>query len=132
MTLNLPDGCRLEFASLAGEASRTHKVMTGRVDGNRYNVVVFSTTGATLNADAPLLDLDFRGRDGMVVVENIQCTNKAFDTILSNDISTVITGIAAITGEEDSNSHVFNTSGQRLNKPQRGVNISNGQKVLVK
>lgn len=133
MSVILPDDCLLESATLMGEASRTHKVLTRRIDDNRYNIVVFSTNGTTLSTDAPVLDLGIRGRGGMVNVENIQCTDTDLETLLSADISTVITGIGGIIADGDNgNAPVYNTQGQRMNKPQRGINISEGRKVVVK
>ena len=133
MSVILPDDCLLESATLMGEASRTHKVLTRRIDDNRYNIVVFSTNGVTLSTDAPVLDLGIRGRGGMVNVENIQCTDTDLETLLSADISTVITGIGGIIADDDNgNTPVYNTQGQRMNKPQRGINISEGRKVVVK
>ena len=133
MTVSLPDDCLLESASLTGEASRTHKVLTRRIDDNRYNIVVFSTNGTTLSTDAPILDLGIRGRGGIVNVENIQCSDINLETLLSADISTVITGIGSIIADGDNgNAPVYNTQGQRMNKPQRGINISEGRKVVVK
>ena len=133
MTVILPDDCLLESATLTGEASRTHKVLTRRIDDHRYNIVVFSTNGATLSTDAPVLDLGIRGRGGMVNVENIQCTDTDLETLLSADISTVITGIGGIIADGDNgNAPVYNTQGQRMKKPQRGINISEGRKVVVK
>ena len=35
-------------------------------------------------------------------------------------------------GFMDSNDLIFNLSGQRLSKPQRGINIVNGQKIIIK
>ena len=132
MTVSLPDGCQLESANLTGEASRTHKAMTRRIDDNHYNVVVFSTSGTTLSVDSQILNLGISGRGGMVNVENILCTNTDFETLLSNDISTVITGITAIIADCNSDAPVYNTQGQRMNKPQRGVNIYEGRKEVVK
>ena len=42
------------------------------------------------------------------------------------------TGIEEFKFEDDSNSVIYNLSGQRINKMQRGINIVNGKKIMVK
>ena len=41
-------------------------------------------------------------------------------------------GIESVNGNGNGNNAVYNLSGQKLGKPQKGVNIVNGKKVLVK
>ena len=48
---------------------------------------------------------------------------------LGGDLSTAINGV---TTENAAHAAVYNLQGQRLNAPQRGINIIGGQKVLVK
>ena len=133
MTVTLPGGCRLVSAKAAGEAARTHKVMTKQVGDERYNIVVFPTDATPLDNGADILDLEIRGGGGMVAVENIQCSNADLETVVSPDISTVLTGIAAIGADNGTGTPcpIYNTSGQQINKPQRSVNIYNGRKVIM-
>ena len=42
------------------------------------------------------------------------------------------TGIEEFKFEDDSNSVIYNLSGQRIQKMQRGINIVNGKKIMVK
>ena len=42
------------------------------------------------------------------------------------------TGIEEFKFEDDSNAVIYNLSGQRINKMQRGINIVNGKKIMVK
>ena len=46
----------------------------------------------------------------------------------------VITGIKTLNvkGDSQDNAPIYNLSGQRLSAPQKGVNIVNGKKILVK
>ena len=55
----------------------------------------------------------------------------AYDKILLNaGDNDIITGISSVKGGQDE--VIYNVAGQRLNKKQRGINIVNGKKVLVK
>ncbi len=47
-------------------------------------------------------------------------------------IGGVETGIESIDGIENNEQTIYNLAGQRLNKAQKGVNIINGKKVLIK
>ena len=42
------------------------------------------------------------------------------------------TGIENVKGSKDINVGIYNLAGQRLSKPQRGINIINGKKLLIK
>ena len=42
------------------------------------------------------------------------------------------TGIEEFKFEDDSNAVIYNLSGQRINKMQKGINIVNGKKIMVK
>ena len=44
----------------------------------------------------------------------------------------LITGVASPKSSPEGNDFIYNLAGQRLNKPQKGINITNGRKVLVK
>lgn len=50
------------------------------------------------------------------------------DTQATRDL---ITGVSPL-GETEEGAAIYNLAGQRLNKPQKGINITNGRKVLVK
>ncbi len=54
---------------------------------------------------------------------------KAF-TFVFNDIATGVRTIETVSAEEAAK--IFNLAGQRMSKMQRGINIMNGKKVLVK
>lgn len=56
---------------------------------------------------------------------------KGFVINLNGDLPT---GVAQMDGEKlnADDAAIFNLSGQRMSKPQKGVNIVNGKKVLVK
>ena len=132
MDIILPADCHLRKVSLTGNATRTHQVMTHQIDDNRYRIVVFSTKKELLNTDAAILHLDIEGRGGMVCAESIQCYNAHNMPILSSDINAILTSISPIYADSDDKAPVYNISGQRVTKKQRGINIVNGSKVVVR
>jgi hypothetical protein len=132
MDVVLPADCRLRAASLTGKASRTHQVMTRQTEDNRYRIVVLSSRKVKLDTDAAILNLDLEGRGGMVCAESIQCYDDQNMPILSPDLSAVVTDISAVYADSDDDAPAYNISGLRIAKKQRGVNIVNGRKVVVK
>ena len=52
-----------------------------------------------------------------------------YDTQVMDEL---ITGVASPKSSPEGNDFIYNLAGQRLNKPQKGINITNGRKVLVK
>lgn len=132
MDVTLPDGCSLDAASLLGRASHTHKVMTRQLDENRYRVVVISVNKATLDTNAPILNLKIEGKGGFIGAENVICTDANSTTILSQDISTVITGMNAVYANAEDDAPIYNISGQRVSNKQKGLVITKGHKAVVR
>lgn len=67
--------------------------------------------------------------------------NKAFIALQSNSSAKALrfvfqddmpTGINDVNADDSHNDKIFNLSGMRLNKMQKGINIVNGKKILVK
>jgi len=54
------------------------------------------------------------------------------DGVYLSDDGVTETAIEDVLSEDDGDEVIYNVSGQRLNTPQRGVNIINGKKVFVK
>ena len=132
MEVTLPEDSRLNNVSLTGKAARSHMVKTYQLYDRTYNVVVFSIKGSTLDIDAPFLQLDLEGNGGLVKIENILCTDTNHESLTSPNLSAEVTGITTVTTDENSESPVYNLSGQRIVKPRKGINITNGKKVVVK
>lgn len=132
MDVILPDGCSMNTASLIGKASRTHKMMTRQLDDNRYRIIVFSGNKSTLDTDASILNFEVEGKGGFISAENIICTDENSTTILSQDISSVITGINTVYADAEDDAPVFNVSGQRVSNKQKGLVITKGHKAVVR
>ena len=99
------------------------------LENGRYRVVVFSSKKALLDTDAAILNLNIEGRGGLICAEDIQCFDAQNMPILSSDLNAVLTGIRPIYADD---APVYNISGQRVSKKQRGINIVNGSKVVVR
>ncbi len=130
MDILLPEGCSLKKTSLMGRAAHTHQLMTRHLDGNKYRMVVFSTKNAALDANAPLLNLDTEGGSGLLRAENILCTDDKSSSLQSHDLNAVVTGISSVHADTVDDAPVYNPNGQRLSKPQKGINIIKGHKVI--
>ena len=63
------------------------------------------------------------------VVKNGSVVANEWVTIASQDF---IDGIKDVKDLERFNDNIYNLVGQRLSKPQKGINIRNGKKVLIK
>jgi len=97
-----------------------------------------------LRAKAPSLWVDYvLGNDNNFYQATVKNAMKAFRAyIKANEPSLVkalvisldgeATGIQSINGQSLNEGAIYNLAGQRMNKVQRGVNIVNGKKVLVK
>lgn len=154
------DGYTLVLTSAGNFAFNTPYIMESTV-GNKYTIIgwdknsrathtsgwltgVLTENGATVPADSYVLayqkSADKQGffkTDGTVNCPQNKCyltpaaaaqSVKAF--YFYNDGEA--TGIEGIVGNNDENVVIYDLSGRRLNKLQKGVNIVNGRKVLVK
>ncbi len=102
------------------------------LENGRYRVVVFSSKKALLDTDAAILNLEIEGRGGLICAEDIQCFDAQNMPILSSDLNAVLTGIRPIYADSDGDAPIYNISGQRVSKKQRGINIVKGSKVVVR
>ena len=109
------------------------------MDGERYLYNIgakkFVTTAGDymrLSGNATSIEMQ-NGNDGIVLGEQ-KGRQWAFvnnDNMNVEDaIADVIKGITPTFTEDDA--AVYNLAGQRLSKPQKGINIKNGKKYLVK
>ena len=52
--------------------------------------------------------------------------------LTDNDPKPDVTGISVVRDIEDNKDVIYNLNGVRLNEPQKGINIINGKKYVVK
>ena len=99
-------------------------------------LVAGSNTKELLGADGiNSFSLDFNVAEESKVkigfkVENTTATWVNFDNFKLEKISS--TAINSIKSDESHHAIIYNLSGQRLSKPQKGINIIDGKKVVVK
>lgn len=96
------------------------------------NATLTGTEGAIIKI-ALKADNTFAG--GAVKLENILLVTPAEKEIKQSDVNYTIgtTGIKGVaSGNIEKDAPIYNLSGQRLNKPRKGINIIGGKKVMVK
>ena len=132
MDVRLDGSTTLRGIKLLGTNASTHNVKYFHIGDDLWRVVVYSTKGAALESNAPLLQLITNGSQH-ASIENIEMCNTAFDTVTLDCMEGSATGIAGTATDADTQ-HVpiFTIQGIRTDQPQRGVNIRNGVKLIVK
>ena len=81
----------------------------------RYPVGAYMGSWGVLNADGTAVT-----KDWVVIGPDNQATQD------------LITGVASPKSSPEGNDFIYNLAGQRLSKPQKGINIVGGKKVLIK
>ena len=144
--LRLPDGISVKQTGgdyvydIAGRTSwRKHSLDANETDGivrfllaSSSNAVLDGTEGAIITMT---LKADNTYKGGTVKLENILLVTPDEKEIKPADLNYNIgsTGISTITTDAiDRNTPIYNLRGQRLAAPQKGINIINGKKVVVK
>lgn len=132
MDIRLDGSTTLRGIKLLGTNASTHSVKYFHVGDDLWRVVVYSTKGAALESNAPLLQLITNGSQH-ASIENIEMCNTAFDTVKLDCMEGSATGIAGTAVDTDTQQvPIYTIQGIRTDQPQRGVNIRNGLKVTVK
>lgn len=144
--LRLPNGLSLKQTGaeydidIAGRTTwRKHSLDANATNGiirfllaSSSNATLEGTQGAVIRMTLKA-DNSFTG--GTVKLENILLVTPAEKEIKPGDVSYTIgsTGIHTIvTDGTKTDAPIYNLSGQRLTAPQKGINIINGKKVMVK
>ena len=132
MDIRLDGSTTLRGIKLLGANASTHSVKYFHVGDDLWRVVVYSTKGAALESNAPLLQLITDGQQH-ASIENIEMCNTAFDTVTLDCMEGSATAIAGTATDADAQQvPTYTIQGIRTNQPQRGVSIRNGVKVTVK
>ncbi|MBR2238334.1 MAG: leucine-rich repeat domain-containing protein [Prevotella sp.] len=138
--LYLPEDVDVTQMRLNNQRKQKHQLLYNKVREGQWRVVALSTSNREFEGVAgELLNI---GLDGFatadVLIDNIhfvtaQGADVTFEPIgLSKD--GVVTGVDYVSSEVDSDGlqTVYSLSGQRLNAPQKGLNIIGGKKVIIK
>ena len=133
--VELPENTDITAMSINGQRMDDHEILYNKVEANRYRVAVLSLSNAIFKGNAgELLNISIDGLNtNEVSVQNIHFVTKngkdiTFDALA---LSGIVTGIANVRADESDNV-IFDLQGRKLSKTQRGVNIVDGKKVIVK
>lgn len=133
--VELPENTDITAMRINGLRKDGHQLLYNKVAENRYRVAVLSLSNAVFKGnEGELLNISIDGQpteeicmhDILFVTKN--STSISFDDISLSDTAT---GIAHI-NENESKTVIYDLQGRRLAKLQRGVNIINGNKVVIK
>ena len=134
----LPADVDVMQAVLNSLRKKKHQLLCNKVGEGHYCVVVLSTSNNEFNGTSgELLNIVLDGYDtDGIVVDNIhfvtpQGTDVPFEAIgVSKDRTT--TAVNSIHNVESNKHNVYNLNGQRITAPQKGLNIIDGKKVVIK
>ena len=137
LDLHLPADVDLTKALLNAQRKQKHQLLYNKVGEGVYRIIGLSTSGRTFLGNAgELLNMqldDFATED--IMMDNIHFITPAAADVLFEPVmlTTETTGIAAV-NKTDGADHrvVYNLNGQRIAAPQKGLNIVNGKKLIVK
>lgn len=141
--LLLPDGITLDKANVTKEAAVSeHDLSVRTLEGGGYLFVLYNMDKKVINKGAILrLPITLPSKVGKLTGRLISFRSANTDAVSKKcaDAPFFITvkekepsGIRTIEDKNTTTAPIFNLSGQRLTKPQRGINIIKGKKVVVK
>ena len=135
----LPEGMDVTDVQLNDSRRQGHQLLYNKVGDGHYRVVAISTAANSFRGtDGELLGLTLDGfATDDIRMDNIHFVTTRGDDIAFDDLDLnygnegVATGIVSTAKEKESGT-IYNLNGQRLIVPQKGLNIVNGKKVVVK
>ncbi len=135
----LPEGMDVMDVQLNDSRRQGHQLLYNKVGDGHYRVVAISTAANSFRGTGgELLGLTLDGfATDDIRMDNIHFVTTRGDDIAFDDLDLnygnegVATGIASTAKEKESGT-IYNLNGQRLIVPQKGLNIVNGKKVVVK
>ena len=133
--VELPENMNITDIKINGQRMNSHQLLYNKVGDNLYRVAALSLSNIIFNgSEGELLkiSLDGHATEEISVSDIHFVTKDATDITFDNlSLSEIITGIDNVIINE-SNNIIYNLQGRRLSNMQRGVNIVNGKKVVVK
>lgn len=132
--VELPQGVDMSAIHINSKRKESHQLLYNKVAENRYRVVALSLSNAVFKGcEGELLNITLEGlgTDGICIHDihfvTTNGTDICFDDLDSNSMVTGITDLRNYL-----NDTIYDLQGRRLSKVQRGVNIINGNKVVIK
>ncbi len=133
--LYVSDDTNVNEILLSAERKQGHQLFYNKVENGHYRVAALSISNHVFQGNAgELLSIEVEGTpDAEVSISNIhffdtQAHDYAFDE-LSFDMAT---GLRDVKVNDNVNDVIYDLQGRKLTKMQRGVNIVNGKKVIVR
>ena len=135
----LPENVDVMEMALNNERRQGHQLLYNKMGEGHYRVVALSTAANIFKGSSgELLDMTLDG----FATDNIQVDDIRFVTpegserlfdALGVTRNGIVTSIDGMNGDDNCDKRtVYNLNGQRMNTPQRGLNIINGRKVVIK
>ncbi len=135
--LTLPEDVDVTQMTLSPQRKQKHQLLYNKVSDGKYRVIVLSISNRVfLGTAGELLNISVDG----LITDEIRVDDIHFVTPQGYDvpfgavtISRVATGVSRAEGDSSGHeNHIFNISGQQISVPQKGLNIINGKKVVIK
>ena len=127
--LELPDGTSITNDATMGEATASHTLSMETLDNGDRLFILYSMNLNTFK-DGELLRISINiNGDGTARLYNVRYADTDAVSYAGEDIETGISLTPALSKSEGA---IYNVSGQRLNKMQRGINIKDGKKIIKK
>ena len=129
--LKLPEGVTIDTSNATlGSATDGHTLCIETLDNGDLLFILYSMDLNTF-MDGELLRIPINGvQDGDA---NLYTIRYASADAVSHEAEDVVTGIGRLSPNPSLyGGAIYNVSGQRLSKMQKGINIKDGQKILIK
>ena len=132
--IKLPAGATLNSIDLNGNRAGGYTLMYNQLEDGSYRVAAFSAKGEAFSGNLGEL-LSFTTDEiaqGEVSIENIFFVDTKLRKKVFDDLSVIATGIKTLSDSPLKGGDIYDLAGHCLSKTQRGINIMNGKKILVK
>lgn len=128
--LKLPEGVTIDTSNATlGSATDGHTLCIETLDNGDLLFVLYSMDFSTfMDGELLRLPVTSEGTSGPKTLYNIRYANADAVSYEGEDITTDITSLTP--SPSPRRGEIYNVSGQRLNKMQKGINIVGGHKVL--
>ena len=130
--MSAEDGLDCKSIILSARA-KGHTVSMNKLTDGRYKVMCYSGVNKSFDgSEGELFNILTSGASGKLTLEDLFFVTPGASKVKfgNMDIDVVATGISGIDADENANT-IFDLSGRRVQKVQKGVYIVNGKKVIL-
>jgi len=126
--LELPEGASITNEATLGKATDNHTLCIDTLDNGDHLFILYSMDLNTFS-DGELLRISLITNEGTARLYNVRFADTE---AVSHEGAEVATGIKTLSNSLLKGENIFNLAGQRLSKMQKGINIKDGKKFVVK